>query len=132
MRALRSTAALRNLREQPLWKLLAADKAPVVIALLQSLLFEDDKTLASSALHERLAHGLDQLRAIGEDMPQTAQAYVVEWLKQGWLTRRLPTGASEEEYELSVEAANTIRFLVTTLSPGLAPPKVGLPPSSSS
>lgn len=117
MKALRGTAALRNLREQPLWKLLAADKAPVVIALLQSLLFEDDKTLASSALHERLAHGLDQLRAIGEDMPQTAQAYVVEWLKQGWLTRRLPTGASEEEYELSVEAANTIRFLATTLKP---------------
>ena len=36
MRALRGTAALRNLREQPLWKLLAADKAPVVIALLLS------------------------------------------------------------------------------------------------
>ncbi|QDL38536.1 DUF3375 family protein [Rhodoferax sediminis] len=85
MKALGGTAALPNLREQPLWRLLAADKAPVVIALLQSLLFEDDKTLLSSALHERLAHGLDQLRAIGEDMPQPAQAYVADWLKQGWL-----------------------------------------------
>jgi hypothetical protein len=120
MKALRGAAALRNLREQSMWRLLAADKAPVVIALLQSLLFEDDKTLASSALHERLVHGLDQLRAIGEDMPQTAQAYVADWLKQGWLTRRLPTGASEEVYELGVEAANVIRFLATTLKPRTA------------
>lgn len=117
MKALRGTAALRSLREQPLWRLLAADKAPVVIALLQSLLFDDDKTLASSALHERLGHGLEQLRATGEDMPQTAQAYVADWLKQGWLTRRLPAGVSEEVYELGVEAANAIRFLATTLKP---------------
>lgn len=117
MKALRGTAALRNLREQPLWMLLAADKAPVVIALLQSMLFEDDKMLASSALHERLVHGLDQLRATGEDMPQTAQAYIAEWLRQGWLNRRLPTAASEEEYELTVEAANAIRFLAMTLKP---------------
>ena len=53
-------------------------------------------------------------------MPQTAQAYVADWLKQGWLTRRLPTGASEEVYELGVEAANVIRFLATTLKPRMA------------
>lgn len=120
MKAPRGTASLRNLREQPLWRLLAADKAPAVIALLQSLLFDDDKALVSSALHERLAHGLDQLRSTGEDMPQTAQAYIVDWLKQGWLTRRLPVGASEEEYELSVDANNAIRFLATILKPRTA------------
>ena len=118
MKALRGAASLRNLREQALWKLLAADKAPVIVALLRSLLFDGDKALMSSVLHERLGRELEELRASGEDMPQGAQAYVAEWLRQGWLTRRrLAPGASEEEYELSVEAADAIRFLETTLKP---------------
>src|SRR4051794_19928092 len=107
MKALRGVASLRNLREQGLWKLLAADKAPVVVALLRSLLYDNDKALMSSVLHERLGRELEELRGSGEEMPQGAQAYVAEWLRQGWLTRRrLAPGASEEEYELSVEAAD--------------------------
>ena len=63
MKAVRGAAALRVLRGQPLWQLLAATKAPVVISLLRSLLFEADKTLPSSAFHERVARELDSLRA---------------------------------------------------------------------
>mgnify|MGYP002131448786 CR=1 FL=1 len=33
------------------------------------------------------------------------------WLAQGWLVRRLPEGASEEEYELSRHAVQAIRFI---------------------
>lgn len=117
MKALRAAAALRNLREQPLWRLLAAIKAPVVIALLQSLFMEADKSLPSSVLHERLARDIDALRAIGEDLPQTPQAYVSEWLGQGWLTRRFPAGAPEEEYELSAEALTALRFVTGLLKP---------------
>ena len=47
MKALRGAAALRNLRELPLWRLLAADKAPVVLAILQGLLVGTEKTLPS-------------------------------------------------------------------------------------
>jgi hypothetical protein len=47
MKALRGAAALRNLRELPLWRLLAADKAPVVLAILQGLLMDTEKTLPS-------------------------------------------------------------------------------------
>lgn len=117
MKALRGAAALRNLREQPLWRLLAATKAPVVIALLQSLFMETDKALPSSVLHERLARDVDALRATGEDLPQTPQAYVSEWLNQGWLTRRFPAGASEEEYELSADALTALRFVTGLLKP---------------
>ena len=117
MKAVRGAAALRVLRGQPLWQLLAATKAPVVISLLRSLLFEADKTLPSSAFHERVARELDSLRASGEDMPQTAQAYVAEWLKSGWLTRRLPAGSNEEAYELSADAANAMRFVASALKP---------------
>ncbi|HEX7643079.1 MAG TPA: DUF3375 domain-containing protein [Burkholderiaceae bacterium] len=114
---MRHLAVLRQLREQPLWRLLAATNAPAYVSLMQSLLFESDKTLPASALHERLARALEDLRATGEDLPQTAQGYVAEWLRQGWLTRRLPAGASEEEYELSVGAADALRFLATMAAP---------------
>lgn len=117
MKALRGAAALRNLREQPLWRLLAADKGPVVIALLQSLFVESEQTLPSSVLHERLTRDIEALRAVGEALPQTPQAYVAEWLSQGWLTRRFPAGASEEEYELSVDALTALRFVTGLLKP---------------
>ena len=117
MKILRGAAALRNLREQSLWRLLAANKGPVVIALLQSLFVESEQTLPSSLLHERLTRDIEALRAVGEELQQTPQAYVAEWLSQGWLTRRFPAGASEEEYELSVDALTALRFVTGLLKP---------------
>ena len=117
MKALRGAAALRNLRDQPLWKLLAAHQAPVVVALLQSLFVDGDKALPGSVLHERLARDVDTLRAAGENLPQVAPAYVADWLTQGWLTRRFPPGASEEAYELSADALNAVRFVTGLLKP---------------
>lgn len=117
MKILRGAAALRNLREQPLWRLLAATKAPIVIALLQSTFMDGEKTLPSSVLHERLARDIEQLRSAGEDLPQAPQAYVAEWLTQGWLNRHFPTGASEEEYELSADAISATRFITGILKP---------------
>src|SRR5436309_5492266 len=117
MKALRGAAALRSLRDQPLWRLLAAKKAPVVVALLQSLFFEADKAIPSSVLHERLGRDIDSLRSSGEDLPQAPRAYVAEWLSQGWLNRRFPPGASEEEYELSADALTALRFVTGLLKP---------------
>jgi len=119
MKTLRAAAALRGLREQPLWKLLGATKAPAVIAILQTLFVDSgDKVLPSSVLHERITRDLDQLRSSSlEDMPQTPQAYMAEWLAQGWLNRRLPPGAPEEEYEISAEALAAIRFITGVLKP---------------
>lgn len=117
MNALFLATAYRNLREQPLWKLLAADKAPVFLALLQVLLFDGEKTLPSSVLHERLNRVLQHLRANGEELPQTAQGYLSLWLTEGWLTRRFPAGALEEEYELSANTVSAIRFASSLLQP---------------
>lgn len=102
----RRAAALRNLREQLLWCLLAANKGPVVIALLQSLFVESKQTVPSSLLPERLTRDIE-----------APQAYVAEWLSQGWLTRRFPAGAAEEEYELSVDALTALRFVTGLLKP---------------
>lgn len=106
-------AAYQRLREQPLWKLLASDRAPVLVGLLQGLLLEGDRRLGASVLAERLQNQLDALNAdqLDVELPRTAQAYIAYWLSQGWLERRLPEGASEEEYELSRQAMQAIRFI---------------------
>ncbi len=102
----------RHLREQPQWKLLAADHAPEIIGLLQGLLMDGERTLPSSVLNERLQRALDQLNGdeLSRDLPRTAQAYIAHWLAQGWLERRLPEGADQEQYELSTAALQAIRF----------------------
>lgn len=105
-------ARYRHLREQPQWKLLAADHAPEIIGLLQGLLMDGERTLPSSVLNERLQRALDQLAGdeLSRELPRTAQAYIAHWLAQGWLERRLPEGADQEQYELSTAALQAIRF----------------------
>ena len=110
-------ATYRRLREQSLWRLLASANGPAVIGLLQTHLFEGDRRLPASILYERLDRDLEDLRAQGVDLPQTAQAYVADWLAAGYLERRFPPGASEEEYELSAGAAAAIRFAAGLVEP---------------
>jgi len=117
MNAARISASLRVLREQPLWQLLAATKAAPVLAVLRTVLFDGDSVLPGSVLQERVARELDALQASGWDLPQGPQAYLADWLRQGWLVRRLPDGAPEETYELSADAAAALRFVGTLLAP---------------
>src|SRR2546423_149640 len=117
LKTLRTAAALRSLRSQSLWRLLAADKSPAILAILQTLLLDNEKILSSSVLKERLTREIEQLRASGEELPQSAQAYIADWLAQGWLTRRFPAGASEEEYELTTDAASAIRSISAHILP---------------
>jgi hypothetical protein len=118
MKADKYIAACRQLRQQPVWRLLASDNGPVVIGLLQAHLFESEHRLAASVFHERIGRDLEELSALGEDLPQTAQAYVAEWLRQGYLERRFLPGATEEEYELTSASTTAIRFIA-----GLAEPR---------
>ena len=120
MGAVSRTFAIRDLREQPLWRLLSADKASAVLALLECLLLGGEKTLSGSVLLERLTREIDLLRAAGVDLPQSPQQYMADWLGQGWLTRRLPTGANEEVYDLSADAEAALRFVQSLARPRFA------------
>ena len=117
MKASKNIATYRRMRGQPLWRLLASDSGPTVIGLLQQHLYENDRSLPASILYERLSCDLEDLRAQGDDFPQPAQAYVARWLADGFLIRRFPTGASEEEYELSTATVEAIRFLSSIAEP---------------
>ena len=45
----------RALRQAPMWKLLAADSGPLSIAILQTLLFDNERVLPASIFLDRLA-----------------------------------------------------------------------------
>jgi len=111
VKASKAIASYRRMRSLPLWQLLASDNGPIVIALLQSHLYENERTLPASILHERIGRDLEDLRAEGEDFPQTAKAYISNWLFNGYLERKFPPGASEEVYELSTSTVEAIRFV---------------------
>jgi len=117
VKADRVIAAYRKMRTQALWRLLASANGPVVIGLLQSHLYENERSLPASLLHERIGRDLEALRAQGEDFPQSAQAYIANWLAEGYLERRFPAGATEEEYELSTATVEAIRFLSSLEQP---------------
>ena len=111
MKAEKAIAAYRRMRDQPLWRLLASDNGPIIIGLLQSHLYDDERSLPASILFERIGRELETLRSQGEKIPQTAQGYIADWLAYGYLERRFPAGAAEESYELSAAAIEAIRFI---------------------
>lgn len=111
MKTFARLAVWQRWREQPAWKLLAATHAPMIAALLQTLLLDGERQLPASLLRERLDRELDDLRAHGIQANRTAQAYMADWLASGWLERRFPEGSSEEQYELTTAAITALRFL---------------------
>jgi len=113
----KTIATYRRLRDQSLWRLLASDTGPAVLGLLQTHLYEGERSLPASIFHERLDRDLEDLQAQGEELSRAAQAYVADWLAAGYLERRFPPGAREEEYELSAAAASAIRFVAGLVEP---------------
>jgi hypothetical protein len=105
----RHASALRALRQGPAWRLLSADNAPAVIALLDGQLLGKERRLPASVLVERVGRELTLLRAEGWDMPQSASAYLADWLAKGWLERGYAGG--EEQYELTAGGIQAIRYV---------------------
>lgn len=110
MKASTAIATFRRLRTQPLWRLLASDHGPLTLGLLQTHMYESERGLPASIFYQRIERELEELRVRGEHLG-AAQSYVAGWLSEGYLERRFPPGASEEEYELSTAAIEAIRFV---------------------
>jgi hypothetical protein len=89
--------------------------------MLHTHLYAKERVLPSSILHERVATDLAGIRARSSyDLPGEAREYISMWVREEWLERRLPTGATEEEYELSTAAIDAIRFTAGMENPHAA------------
>ncbi|MDR2301413.1 MAG: DUF3375 domain-containing protein, partial [Deltaproteobacteria bacterium] len=72
----------------------------------------DERVLKGSEFSFRVTQELSKLRDSGfNDLARTAPEYINAWVGYGYLIRRFPQGASEEEYELSASAIDAIRFV---------------------
>ncbi|CAD7381511.1 DUF3375 family protein [Xanthomonas arboricola] len=104
-------SAYERLRGEAAWSLLTAHLAPVVLALLQHLLYANERVLPASVLIERLHTELGELRAKGRDLTGSASYYVDSWRREGWIERRLIEGADEEEFELTAAALAALKLV---------------------
>ncbi len=98
----------RALRQAPMWKLLAADSGPLSIAILQTLLFDNERVLPASIFLDRLAASYAEgaQESLSRD---EARALAQRWVAEGYLVCRLPAGAEEETYELTAAGQDAIR-----------------------
>lgn len=121
MNSVPQIALLENQRSRPLWRLLGADLSTIWIAMLHTHLYAKERVIPSSILHERVAADLTGIRARSVyDLPGEAREYISMWVREGWVERRLPTDATEEEYELSTAAIDAIRFTAGMENPHAA------------
>lgn len=121
MSVLRSVhTTTRLLEKEPAWKMLRARNAPVAIALLDAHLGGETRRLPAPILFEHLEGDLEELRGVGFDLPQTAQAYCTDWRNDGVLIRRALEGSREETFELSQGALQAIRFITQLGTPRAA------------
>ncbi|EHY31533.1 hypothetical protein HMPREF9440_01089 [Sutterella parvirubra YIT 11816] len=98
-----------------MWRLLASQQGPLVIGILQALLYEEERTLPGSVFLERLAPLWAEatLEAVS---PEDARALAARFVREGYLVTRLPAGALEEQYELTAGALEAIRILSRALT----------------
>lgn len=118
MSALGKTHQFRHLVEtDATWRLLRADNAPIIAALLGEHLSGENRRLLAAELYEAIDHDLNALRAHDFELPQTAQAYCAEWRKAGFLVRRPAEEARGETFELAPGALGALRFIEQLAAP---------------
>lgn len=101
-------------RNDPAWKLLRADNAPLVLGFLRKVFVDDNvRSISATELISRLD---DELYALNERLgdgtfPRSAKAYLDDWAapENGWLRKYYPSGSDEVHFDATpaVEKALT-------------------------
>lgn len=99
------------------WRLLRADLAPVVVAVLGEHLTGDERVRPAHALYQLMEADFQDLRAAGFGIPREPQAYCAEWTRDGYLNRRPTAESRDETFELTPGALDAIRFLQDRQNP---------------
>lgn len=96
-------------------RLLRAELMPVLVAILGTR-FTERRVIPYAEFVLMVAEDLNELGALGFDVPRTAQEYVADWVRDRYLVRR-PTAAREETVEVSRSAAEAVHFVLTLEQP---------------
>jgi len=113
----RTLALERTLRDDVTWRLLRADNAPLIVAMLGTHLGGEERRLPAAELYARIDADLEDLRSMGQDLPLTAKGYCADWRKAEFLVRRPSPNTREETFELSPAAAGAIRIVADLEAP---------------
>ncbi|MDQ1106078.1 DUF3375 domain-containing protein [Nocardioides zeae] len=117
MSALATALAYQRLVEQSAaLRLLRADHAPVIAAVLAQHLGAPGARLAADDLYELVDGDLEVLRD-HVDLPQNARGYCDDWRSAGFLVRRPAAEARGETIELSPDAVVALRVLAQLEAP---------------
>ncbi|QGU07190.1 hypothetical protein COCCU_06240 [Corynebacterium occultum] len=88
--------------KEPAWALLRAKNAPAILTVLSAVFRGDNRQVPGSELLAATAQILPEVREqTGLELKLSTEAYIEEWVRSGFLTRRAPQDALEELYELS-------------------------------
>ena len=103
-------------QNNPAWKLLRADMAPLVIDFLNRVFIEANRRVITEPdLIERLEDELYFLREIYGDsaFPRIAADYLYDWSEpdRGWLRRFYPANGDEPCYDLTPSAEKAIAWI---------------------
>lgn len=104
-------ALFEQLRHESTWRLLAATKAPAVLAIVQTVFPPKERRLPRSELLARVAVHLELLLDEGRETQMTAGDYADTWVREGWLVRRDDPDRVETTYEPSPAALDALVFV---------------------
>ena len=103
-------------REHPGWKLLAADHAPLIVAVLYRHFVQPNvRSIPRNELISRLE---DELFRLNEELgerafPQSAAHYLDDWAGEGkgWLRKYYPPGTDEPHYDVTPATEKAIDWI---------------------
>ena len=111
-------AMIRLADSVPAWAMLRAHNAPAVLSVLSAVFQAGNRQIAGSELTLAVESLLIDIREqTNMELPKSAVAYINDWVKLGYLTRRSPQGSREEFYELTTDAHVAIDYVQQLISP---------------
>ncbi|NOQ36808.1 MAG: DUF3375 family protein [Methylococcaceae bacterium] len=106
---------LLKLRQQPSWRLLCADNAPLIISFFyRAFIQPNSRSLRQSELTEQLDDTLFHLRQVhGKKYPKTAKAYLTDWANgdNAFLRKYYSETSDEPEFDLTPASEKAIEWL---------------------
>lgn len=118
MSLIRRALTLQRLSEtHTAWSLLRAQNAHIVLTVLAEHLTGEHRTIPAPEFFELVNEDLEELRAAGFELPRTAQDYISDWRRAGFLIRRSSTDSREETFELAPGALTALQFVQELYSP---------------